>query len=71
MSEKINIRPAEFAAAYIQTLPHSRKTDEFENQEEYEKYMDERLEFYFANFVNAAFYADDQTDGPNEEAKND
>lgn len=59
--EKVNFRPAEFAAAYIQTLPHSRKANEFGSKVAYESYMNERLELYFENFVDAAFYADNRS----------
>lgn len=59
--DNINFRPAEFAAAYIQTLPHASKPDEFESREDFIDYMERRLELYFEHFVDAAFYADNRS----------
>jgi predicted outer membrane protein len=59
--DKVNFRPAEFAAAYIQTMVHSHKSNEFESFEEYSNYLDERMEYYYETFLEAAKFANDRS----------
>lgn len=54
---RMKLEPTEFAAAYIQTLPHIRKRDEFNSDDEFNEYLDERQALYFDEFFRASRYA--------------
>lgn len=56
----IKANPTEFAAAYIQTLPHALKEEEFKSREEYIEYLDSRQRNYFHQFMRASIYANDE-----------
>ncbi|QYA32281.1 hypothetical protein KYI07_07760 [Macrococcus psychrotolerans] len=57
MFEGLRYNPSEFAAAYIQTLPHAMKAEEFENDEAFEKYLDDRRSMYFHEYLKTLKYA--------------
>lgn len=57
MSERVYDQSFDFACAYIQTLPHVKKRDEFESDDEYEKYLDYRQELYFSEYMRSVNYA--------------
>ncbi|PCF74475.1 hypothetical protein B4W74_00420 [Staphylococcus intermedius] len=46
-----------FAAAYIQTLPHSLKFDDFDTEQEYEEYLENRRETYFYEYLKSLEFA--------------
>ncbi|MEZ2459343.1 hypothetical protein ACBR55_12250 [Salinicoccus roseus] len=54
------VRARDFAAAYIQTLPHARKEEEFANYEEFVEYLDNRQATYFREFLRASQYAHEE-----------
>ncbi|MCG1009260.1 hypothetical protein J4760_04230 [Salinicoccus sp. ID82-1] len=46
------INAEKFAQAYIQTLPHTKSPSEFENDDEYDAYMDTRFRDYLSEYVH-------------------
>ena len=56
----IKANPSEFAAAYIQTLPHAMKENEFDSREDFLEYLDHRQESYLHHFIKSAAYANDE-----------
>lgn len=61
MSDRIIFNHGDFASAYIQTLPHARKEEEFESREDFLQYLDKRQENYFSHFMTAVIYAYEET----------
>lgn len=57
MFEGLSYNPSDFAAAYIQTLPHAMKAEEFENDEAFEKYLENRRSNYFHEYLKSLEYA--------------
>ncbi|ALN76015.1 MULTISPECIES: hypothetical protein [Staphylococcus] len=57
MFEGMRYNPSEFAAAYIQTLPHSLKLDDFDTDEEYKEYLENRRETYFYEYLKSLEFA--------------
>ncbi|MEY8600023.1 hypothetical protein [Staphylococcus shinii] len=57
MSEFVNYNVQRFAEAYIQTLPHISKPDEFDSEEDFVDYMEKRREFYFNQYLDAIDFA--------------
>ena len=55
--EKIKFNPADFAAAYIQTLPHALDSGEFSSNDDYNEYLKERREIYFFEYIEALDFA--------------
>lgn len=57
MFEDLKYNTQEFASAYIQTLPHADKIDEFNNRVDYQEYLDERRQHYFHQYLEAIEFA--------------
>ncbi|OEK70860.1 hypothetical protein [Staphylococcus equorum] len=57
MSEFVNYNAERFAEAYIQTLPHVSKPEEFDSEEDFVDYMDKRRELYFNHYLDAIDFA--------------
>ncbi|BGE82838.1 hypothetical protein [Staphylococcus petrasii] len=57
MSKDTKYIPTEFAAAYIQTLPHVKDREEFNSNADYWEYLKKRRRFYFNQYINAIEFA--------------
>lgn len=57
MFDGMSYDPKEFAAAYIQTLPHAKKSEEFDNDEEFENYLNYRRSLYFNDYLSTLAFA--------------
>ena len=57
MFEGLKYNAQEFASAYIQTLPHADKIDEFNNRADYQEYLDKRRQYYFRQYLEAIEFA--------------
>lgn len=57
MFEGMRYDPSEFAAAYIQTLPHSMEFDDFDTKEEYEEYLENRRKMFFHEYLKSIEFA--------------
>ncbi|HDH4242300.1 TPA: hypothetical protein PI328_000354 [Staphylococcus aureus] len=61
-----NFYPHQFASAYIQTLPHAKKLEEFNNRSDYQEYLNKRRQFYFRQYIEAIEFADSSGKSLNE-----
>lgn len=61
-----NFYPHQFASAYIQTLPHAKKLEEFNNRSDYQEYLNKRRQFYFHQYIEAIEFADSSGKSLNE-----
>lgn len=50
--------PSQFAAAYIQTIPHAKKVEDFNNRADYWEYLKKRRQFFFDQYIEAIVFAD-------------
>ena len=50
--------PSQFAAAYIQTLPHAKTVEDFNNRTDYWEYMKQRRQLFFDEYIEAIEFAD-------------
>lgn len=50
--------PNEFAAAYIQTLPHAKKLEEFKSRSDYHEYLKRRRHAHFIQYLEAIEFAE-------------
>lgn len=57
MSDRIYNQSYDFACAYIQTLPHIKKREEFESDESFENYLDERQKTYFSEYLRTVSFS--------------
>lgn len=57
MFENLQYKPKDFAAAYIQTLPHAKKLEEFNNRSDYQNYMKNRRKSYFYQYLESIEFA--------------
>lgn len=60
MNNNISNQAFDFGCAYIQTLPHIKNLEEFETNEEYTEYLNQRREIYFNEYLDATSYAHEQ-----------
>ncbi|MFD2830356.1 hypothetical protein [Corticicoccus populi] len=60
MSNALQFDPASFAAAYVQTMPHSKQQSDFNNEKDYLKYLESRRENYFREYLRSALYANEK-----------
>lgn len=58
MAKGTHYSPKEFAAAYIQTLPHVKDIEEFNSHADYWEYLKKRRNFYFNEYIDAIDFAD-------------
>ncbi|HDY9572198.1 TPA: hypothetical protein RRN35_002304 [Staphylococcus argenteus] len=57
MSEGIKYYPSQFAAAYIQTLPHALRIEDFDTDDEFKEYLENRRESYFYEYLKSLEFA--------------
>ncbi|ADI98425.1 TPA: hypothetical protein ACHHRY_002500 [Staphylococcus aureus] len=57
MFEGMKYKPSEFAAAYIQTLPHALKLEDFDTDDEFKEYLENRRESYFYEYLKSLEFA--------------
>ncbi|PTJ91674.1 hypothetical protein BU032_04955 [Staphylococcus simulans] len=50
--------PSQFAAAYIQTLPHVKDIESFNSHADYWEYLKKRRQFFFDEYIKAIEFAD-------------
>lgn len=62
MFEDLKYYPKDFAAAYIQTLPHAKKVEEFNNRSDYWDYMKKRRKAFFHQYLEALEFANSFSD---------
>ncbi|AUJ52930.1 hypothetical protein B2G94_10200 [Staphylococcus hominis subsp. hominis] len=58
MAKGTHYSPKDFAAAYIQTLPHVKDIEEFNSHADYWEYLKKRRNFYFDEYIDAIDFAD-------------
>ncbi|MCG1138997.1 hypothetical protein K4T07_03775 [Staphylococcus epidermidis] len=58
MATGTHYSPKEFAAAYIQTLPHAKDREEFNSNADYWEYLKKRRHFFFNQYIDAIDFAD-------------
>ena len=57
MFENLQYNAKDFAAAYIQTLPHAKKIEEFNNRADYHDYMKKRRDSFFYQYLESLEFA--------------
>lgn len=57
MFENLQYNAKNFAAAYIQTLPHAKKIEEFNNRADYHDYMKKRRDSFFYQYLESLEFA--------------
>ncbi|MCD5140415.1 MULTISPECIES: hypothetical protein [Mammaliicoccus] len=57
MFEGMPYDPKGFAAAYIQTLPHAKTPEDFDTEDEFFEYMDNRRNSYFHQYLKSLEFA--------------
>ena len=62
MFENLRYNPKDFAAAYIQTLPHAKKVEEFNNDSDYLEHMKNRREAFFHQYLESIEFANSFSD---------
>lgn len=62
-----SMNPEKFAQAYIQTLPHAKKSEEFETPEDYQYYLSSRFQNYFEEYVRIIDTLNDLSSNANQE----
>lgn len=62
---KMNVE--KFAQAYIQTLPHAKKPEEFETDEDYRSYLGSRFQNYLDEYVHIIDTLNDMSSKTNHE----
>lgn len=50
--------PSQFAEAYIQTLPHAKTVEDFNNRTDYWEYLKKRRQLFFDEYIEAIEFAD-------------
>lgn len=50
--------PSQFAEAYIQTLPHAKTVEDFNNSTDYWEYLKKRRQLFFYEYIEAIEFAD-------------
>ncbi|WP_436881767.1 hypothetical protein [Mammaliicoccus sciuri] len=50
----------DFGCAYMQTLPHTKNHEEFDTNEAYSEYLNQRREIFFNEYLAAVSYAHEQ-----------
>lgn len=58
MTKGTKYAPREFAAAYIQTLPHVKDIESFNSHADYWEYLKKRRQFFFDEYIKAIEFAD-------------
>lgn len=61
-----NFYPHQFASAYIQTLPHAKKLEEFNNRSDYQEYLNKRRQVYFRQYIEVIEFAESSGESLNE-----
>lgn len=60
MGEKYTNTDIQFASSYIQTLHYAKSREEFETENDYQKYLDDRKSAYYLEYLKAIIYSCDQ-----------
>lgn len=60
MSKPIKFHAERFAEAYIQTLPHASKPEDFKSDDDYIEYMEKRRAAYFDYYLDNIEYAENR-----------